>query len=125
MRALYGSQDGCRYSAANNLGIHGMGHWFHCWQARRWCNPSPAMNAKSLIVVKRNLNPLAADPCECPPDELPVLNSPFTGSVRVPVLPANRAYLRELRNAELAAWEAKGGNADLLQTADLPEDSSE
>ena len=83
------------------------------------------MNAKPLNFLKRNLNSPGADPCACPPDEPPVLDSPFTGSVRVPVLPANRAYLRELRNAELAAWEAKGGNADLLQTADLPEDSSE
>jgi hypothetical protein len=31
-------------------------------------------------------------------------------SVRVPVTEANRAYLRDLRRAELAAWrEARGG----------------
>ncbi len=80
------------------------------------------MNAKPSNVVKRNLNSPAAAPCECPPDELPVLDSPFTGSVRVPVLPANRAYLRELRNAELAAWEANGANADSLPTAEFPDD---
>jgi hypothetical protein len=83
------------------------------------------MNAKSLNVVKRNLNSLAADPCACPPDELPVLESPFTGSVRVPVLPANRAYLRELRLAELAAWDANGGNADRLPSAEQSTDSSD
>jgi hypothetical protein len=27
-------------------------------------------------------------------------------SLRIPVLPANRAYLRALRAAELAAWQA-------------------
>jgi len=29
----------------------------------------------------------------------------FTASVRVPVLPANRAYLRALRAAEMVAWD--------------------
>jgi hypothetical protein len=29
----------------------------------------------------------------------------LSGSLRIPVIPANRALLRELRAAELAAWE--------------------
>jgi len=29
----------------------------------------------------------------------------FTASVRVPALPANRAYLRALRAAEMVAWD--------------------
>jgi hypothetical protein len=32
----------------------------------------------------------------------------FTGSLRIPVIPLNKTILRDLRAAELAAWEKAG-----------------
>ena len=40
-------------------------------------------------------------------------------SLRVPVTPANRNYLRELRNAEMRAWQNTGANRRLFPTRDV------
>jgi hypothetical protein len=40
----------------------------------------------------------------------------LAGSIRIPVTPANRVLLRELRAAELAAWEKSFGGDERLSS---------
>jgi hypothetical protein len=77
-------------------------------------NCAPVMTARSFAPPARRIVPAFS------PQKLPrqaPLRANFGSFAQLPPLPANRAYLKALRQAELAAWESTPAKRKAVSTS--------